>query len=155
MLDVNNIMNSLELKIWVVGCSVLAIKMWANTLIQGISRIKYNAFDIPEDASKLGAFYKKDLNYSQTKHFLDERGAACWRNDLENIPLFLFLSLAFVLINGSYQWLVCYFSIFIIARISHTVCYFMRAQPWRSFSFDLGFITTIILTIHNLCLVFS
>lgn len=148
-------MISLQLKIWIVGCSILAIKMWANTLVQGLSRIKYNAFDIPEDATKLGAFYKKDLHYSKTKHFLDERGAACWRNDLENIPLFLFLSLAYVLIGGNYKWLLGYFVIFIIARISHTVCYFMRAQPWRSFSFDLGFITSIILCIHNLYLVFS
>lgn len=147
-------MVSLQLKIWVVGCSILAIKMWANTLVQGISRIKYNAFDIPEDATKLGAFYKKDLNYSETKHFLDERGAACWRNDLENIPLFLLLSLGYVLIGGNYKWLLGYFSIFIIARISHTVCYFRQAQPWRSFSFDLGFITSIILMIHNLYLVF-
>lgn len=149
------VVDSLALKIWLAGCSSLAFKMWANTIIQSIARVKHNAFDIPEDAEKLGNFYKMDLNYSPTKHFIDERGAACWRNDLENIPLFLFLTLGYVLIGGGYQWLLGYFCVFILARISHTACFVMQAQPWRSFSFDVGFIATIALSIHNLVLVFD
>lgn len=145
-------MDSLTLKVWIVGCAALAVKMWANTIVQSYARVKYNAFDIPEDASRLGDFYRKDLKYSETKHFLDERGAACWRNDLENIPLFLFLSLGYVLIGGFWKWLVGYFLVFIIARISHTVCFVRAAQPWRSFSFDVGFIATIVLTVHILIL---
>lgn len=148
-------MSTIALKIWVVGAAILAVKMWANTIVQSIARVKYNAFDIPEDAEKLGSFYKKDLKFAEKKHFLDERGAACWRNDLENIPLFLLLALGFVLIGGSGKWLIGYFSIFIIARISHTVCFLKAAQPWRSFSFDLGFIATIALTIHSVCLALS
>lgn len=148
-------MTTVALKIWVVGTAILALKMWANTIIQSIARVRYNAFDIPEDAEKLGAFYKKDLKYSEKKHFLDERGAACWRNDLENIPLFLLLTLGFVLMEGSPAWLIGYFVIFTLARISHTACFVLGAQPWRSFSFDIGFIATIALTIHNVYLALS
>jgi len=45
-----------------------------------------------------------------------KRAAMAWRNDLENIPIFLFLGLIYVTLGCSPEGAYIYFTIFIVAR---------------------------------------
>lgn len=114
-------MSEVTLKFWIVCTFILALKMWANSAVQAIARFKYKTFVNPEDAKFFGAMLKTDMSVQSVEHPLVQRATLCWRNDLENIPLFMVLSLGYVLIGGSEIWALVYFSVFVFARVLHTI----------------------------------
>lgn len=78
-----------------------------------------------------GAEFKEDTGMAW-------RAGRCWQNDLENIPLYLFVSLAYVLAGGPELWACVLFGVYTAARVSHTLCYMLALQPWRVISFATG-----------------
>jgi len=78
-----------------------------------------------------------------------------WRNDLENIPIFLFLGLIYVLAGGPAGPAAIYFTVFTVARILHTITYLRGMQPWRTISYTVGGLATLALAIHVLILAFG
>jgi microsomal prostaglandin-E synthase 1 len=58
---------------------------------------------------------------------------------------FLLLGLVFVLIGGPAAIAIVLFTIFTAARIAHSVSYLRGVQPWRTHSFVVGGLTTIVL----------
>ena len=79
--------------------------------------------------------------------------AAVWRNDLENIPLFLVIALGFVLAGGTNVWLRIYCGVFVVARVAHTLFYAWPRQPYRNIAYQTGLIGTAALVVHLLTLV--
>ena len=73
-----------------------------------------------------------------------------WRNDLENIPIFLFLGLIYVTLGCWPEGAFMYFTIFIIARILHTIAYLNGMQPWRTIFFTFGMAICVALSIQIL-----
>ncbi|GAA3928585.1 MAPEG family protein [Litoribacillus peritrichatus] len=147
-------LNDSLLKYWVISAVVLFLKMSANSVIQGFYRMKYQRFVNPEDAKAFGALIGKSVeNYSED-HPMAVRAAGCWRNDLENIPMFLILGLGFVLMGGNTAWGLIYFSVFTVSRVFHTVCFMLALQPWRNIAYDLGLITGLVMALHLLIMVF-
>jgi uncharacterized MAPEG superfamily protein len=59
------------------------------------------------------------------------RAGRCWQNDLENIPLYLFISLGYVIAGGPPFWAAILFGTYTVARVAHTICYLRALQPWR------------------------
>src|SRR5690606_25721199 len=112
----------------------------------------YKSFVNPEDAKTFGAMLKTEMSVLPSEHPLVQRAALCWRNDLENIPLFMILSLGYVLIGGSEMWALTYFSVFVFARVLHTIFYMSMAQPWRTLAYELGAFATLVMAIHALYL---
>src|SRR5690606_19386696 len=100
-----------------------------------------------------GNVLKSRLEVSQVEHPTAERAAFCWRNDLENIPLFLILALGFVLVGGSTEWGLVYFAVYAIARISHTVFYMCMLQPWRTIAYEIGAVATVLMAAHTVYIV--
>jgi glutathione S-transferase len=112
---------------------LLFVKMLVNSGVQGYHRIGKSAFAIPEDAR----FFGKKEPLAQDLPEV-QRASAVWRNDLENIPIFLFLGLVYVLVGGSPDAAPYYFGTFVVARYAHMLFYLNAMQPWRFLAFLVG-----------------
>jgi uncharacterized MAPEG superfamily protein len=117
---------------YAVATMLLFLKMFAISAYQGFHRIGKSTFKTPEDAAFVGAKpAAEELPQVQ-------RAAKAWLNDLENIPIFLALGVAYLLVEaspGSAAWL---FLTFTGARYLHTVFYLAGVQPWRTVAYAVG-----------------
>lgn len=135
---------------WFICAAILWFKMFANSLVQGINRIQNRSFTRPDDA----AFFGKGAKVQTEELPIVQRAAACWRNDLENIPMFLILGLGFVLADGPATGALIYFGLFTVARIAHTVFYLRPTQPWRNIAYQVGNLMALAMIGHTLLLLF-
>ena len=120
------------LRIYTITAIVLALKMAAISIVQGRSRVSAGVFTNPEDARTFGA------QQSNTEAPMVERGSKAWRNDLENIPIFLIIAWIYVAAGLSASAFVIYCIVFMAARIVHTICYLNAIQPARTIAFTIG-----------------
>ena len=132
---------------WVTTLKVI-FKMRADSVVHGIGRVKTKTFVTAENARF----------FAQAPPAPDEapivkRAAAAWRNDIENIPIFLFLGLIYITLGCWPEGVYIYFTIFIIARILHTIAYLNGMQPWRTIFFTVGMIVCVALSIEILATV--
>jgi uncharacterized MAPEG superfamily protein len=141
------------LKLWLLCTIVLALKMWANALVQAYARFRYRQFVNPEDASLVGQLMGKPRPPATQEHPLVQRAERCWRNDLENIPMFLLVALGYGLLGGSAGWGAVYLGTFAIARTAHTLFYLVGLQPWRFLAYLVGVGATGALAVHSLALI--
>lgn len=115
------------------GCVVLLmIKMLAISCYQGYFRMRFRAFVNVEDAAVFG---RPALAVERPEVI---RGMQAWRNDLENIPLFMALgglAVALHVPGVATAWLC---GVFTVARVLHTVTYLAGLQPWRTLSYAIG-----------------
>ena len=135
---------------WFICAVILWLKMFANSLVQGAYRIRNKSFVRPDDA----AYFGKGTEPIQEELPIVQRASACWRNDLENIPMFLILGLGFVRTEGPAGPALIYFGLFTVARIAHTILYLRPTQPWRNLAYQLGTLTTLAMIVHTLVLLF-
>ena len=119
------------LKIWVASLLILFVKMHFNSGMQKRGRLAEGGYPRPEDAEMFGVKTKEDTG-------LAWRAGRCWQNDLENIPLYLFVSLAYVLAGGPELWAYVLFGAYTAARVAHTACYLLALQPWRLICYATG-----------------
>ncbi len=66
-------------------------------------------------------------------------------NAMANIVPFAILGLVFVLAGGSGTAAAAIFGVFTFARLAHSFAYLGGKQPWRTLSFGLGAVTTLVL----------
>ena len=132
------------LKMYAITAIVLSLKMAAISIVQGRGRVVTGVFVNPEDAR---AFAGKE---SPTEAPAVERASRAWRNDLENIPIFLILAWIYVAAGLSSMAFVIYGLIFMAARIVHTICYLNAIQPIRTIAFTVGALAMLALVIHLL-----
>jgi microsomal prostaglandin-E synthase 1 len=66
-------------------------------------------------------------------------------NAMANIVPFAILGLVFVLAGGSGTAAAAIFGVFTLARVAHSFAYLGGRQPWRTLSFGLGAVTTLVL----------
>lgn len=103
----------------------LFLKTSLTSAVQIVTRIRTRVFLVPEDATAFG------LRPREAEVPLIQRCTNVWRNDAENLPLFLALALSYVLLGApaSAGWL---FALFVALRYLHTLAYLLRRQPWRA-----------------------
>jgi glutathione S-transferase len=116
-----------------VSAVVLFWKMFAVSMSQGYFRFTSKKFVNPEDAKAFGGLEPAS---AESPGVL--RAQAVWRNDLENIPIFLALGLLYVMLEASPTAAPWYFGVFTASRIIHTISYMMGLQPWRFLAFSTG-----------------
>jgi glutathione S-transferase len=116
--------------------------MSAISVAQGRARIAAGVFVNPEDAKTFGA------SQAPEEAPAVQRAARAWRNDLENIPIFLILSWIYVAAGLSSTAFVIYCVVFTIARVAHTVCYLNSIQPMRTIAYTVGALATLALMVH-------
>ncbi|HYB98879.1 MAG TPA: MAPEG family protein [Candidatus Limnocylindrales bacterium] len=119
------------MRAYAVTTVLLFFKMVLNSTLQGYHRMGRRQFVHAEDAKFFGGASGEDLPAVQ-------RLNAVWRNDLENIPIFLFLALVFVLVEASPDGAGWYFGTFVAARYAHTFFFINGVQPWRFLAYTLG-----------------
>jgi uncharacterized MAPEG superfamily protein len=130
------------MRLYALTTIVLALKMSAISIAQGRARTKANAFSNPEDAAMFGgATVPQEVAGVQ-------RAAKAWLNDLENIPIFLFLALIYAIAGLSPNMFIIYCAVFTVARILHTFFYLNAMQPWRTIAYTVGALTSLALMIH-------
>jgi len=106
--------------------------MSAISVVQGVARTREKKFVNPEDARTLHGDAVADEVATV------QRAARAWRNDLENIPIFLILAWIYVSAGLSTTPFVIYCAVFVAARILHTICYLNAIQPLRTISYTVG-----------------
>lgn len=120
------------LKMYALTAFVLTLKMAWISVVQGIGRTNSKVFTIPEDARMFGG----QLAAAEVPSV--DRAARAWRNDLENIPIFLILAGIYVMAglpDGPFEVYCC---VFMAMRILHTYFYLKGIQPWRTVAFTIG-----------------
>ncbi|MBW7471691.1 MAPEG family protein [Marinobacter sp. F4218] len=134
-----------QVEYWYAIASVLLFfKMFAISAYQGFHRIGKLTFKIPEDAAFVGREpAEEELPQVQ-------RAARAWLNDLENIPVFLALGVAYIWVeatSGMAPWL---FMVFTAARYLHTLFYLGGIQPWRTVAYAVGVVCMFIMSFQIL-----
>ncbi len=130
------------LRMYAITTIVLALKMAAISVVQGRARASAGVFTNPEDAKTFGA------QFASTEPPAVERANKAWRNDLENIPIFLIIAWIYVYAGLAAGAFVIYCVIFMAARIVHTFCYLNARQPARTIAFTVGALTALAMMIH-------
>jgi uncharacterized MAPEG superfamily protein len=132
------------MKLYALVTVILYFKMSAISIVQGVARTRAKAFALPEDAKLFGNVPPVTEEIPTV-----QRAARAWRNDLENIPIFLFLALIYVLSSPSLgTGAVIYFWVFVVARIAHTIFFLNAMQPWRTIAYTIGALATLALAIN-------
>jgi glutathione S-transferase len=116
--------------------------MAAIAITQARGRVGSLVFVNPEDAK---LFHGREATEEAPAV---QRASRAWRNDLENIPIFLILAWIYVAGGLQVTAFVIYCVIFMIARIVHTVCYLNSIQPMRTIAFTIGVLTMLAMIIH-------
>jgi uncharacterized MAPEG superfamily protein len=123
---------------------ILTLKMAWISVVQGIARTNAKVFTVPEDAKMFGG------KVAATEVPAVERAARAWRNDLENIPIFLILAAIYVMAGLSRGPFEIYCVVFIVMRILHTYSYLNSIQPWRTVAFTVGALAMFALVVNLL-----
>lgn len=109
----------------------LFLKTTMTSLLQVVARFRTGSFSAPEDAKWAG------VRLAPADGGLVQRCSNVWRNDTENLPLFLALALGYVLLGASQESASMLFALYVALRYMHTVAYLRGLQPWRAL-FYLG-----------------
>jgi glutathione S-transferase len=134
-----------EYQFYALTTVILFFKMSANSVVQGVARTSSKTFVTPEDAR----FFAHSAPAADEAPMV-KRAAMAWRNDLENIPIFLFLGLIYVTLNVWPQGAFIYFSVFAVARILHTIAYLNGMQPARTIFYTIGAVVCFAMAIQIL-----
>mgnify|MGYP003346307220 CR=1 FL=1 len=125
------------------GC-ILALKVLVMAPLTAVQRFKHKAFANPEDTVMHKVKPKTQDNV--------ERVRRAHLNDLENIPIFLMVSLAYILTNPAVWFATMLFRVFTLCRILHTVVYAIVVipQPARALAFFGGLAVTAYMSVQAL-----
>ena len=134
-----------EYQFYALTTVILFFKMFAISIVQGIGRVNAKQFVTAEDAR----FFAHAAPAPDEAPIV-KRAAMAWRNDLENIPIFLLLGLIYVTLGCWPEGAFIYFTLFVVARILHTIMFLLGLQPWRTIFFTFGLAVCIILATNIL-----
>ncbi|XP_066140038.1 prostaglandin E synthase-like [Euwallacea fornicatus] len=137
--------NNPQFATYLIVSSLLILKMCGLTLLTIFQRYKNKVFISEEDM-------KMRPGATVETHPDVERVRRAFQNDLENIPAFLFIALAYLFIQVP-DWVVHFlFYLFLIARTMHSIVYaiYVVPQPARAICFVLGLTVIGYLSFHVL-----
>ena len=110
----------------------LFAKTTLTSVLQVASRVRAGAFPIPEDARMMRR------SPAQAEATFVQRCAHVWRNDTENLPLFLALAFAYTLLGGPAGPAQLLFGVYVVLRFAHTGVFLLGLQPWRALVYLSG-----------------
>jgi uncharacterized membrane protein YecN with MAPEG domain len=129
----------------------LFLKMFAVAGVQGVQRMKSRAFTRPDDA----AFFGKGATPAAQEVPIVERAQNTLRNDVENIPIFLFLMLAYAQLGAWPLGAALYGAAFVLARVTHTLAYLQPRQPLRNRAYLVGQLLMFVMSGHIVAAAFG
>lgn len=104
----------------------LFLKTTLTSVLQVSTRLRSRMFTLPEDAALMRVKARRE------EAVFVQRCANVWRNDVENLPLFLVLALSYVLLGGTADSAAPLFAGYVALRYMHTLAYLRGLQPWRA-----------------------
>lgn len=110
----------------------LFAKTTLTSVLQVLSRLRAGVFPIPEDARLLRR------KPAEAEAPFVRRCANVWRNDTENLPLFLALALAYTLLGAPAALASQLFAAYVLLRYAHTIVFLLGLQPWRALLYLTG-----------------
>jgi len=129
-----------------VYSSILLLKMLIMAFLTAYYRITKKVFSNPEDAANMGEKAKVKYDDSDV-----ERVRRCHLNDMENIYVFVLVSIMYCLTNPSPYWAVWHFRIFTASRIIHMIAYLGQVpQPARGLAFGIGTVVNVSMIVQTL-----
>ena len=126
---------------YVVACILLCLNLLALWVASGTVRAKGGVAINPEDGARFGAPVS-DIDPPPVARLLRAH-----RNAEATIYPFLLVGLLFVLMGGRAVIAIPVFSIFVVARIGHSIAYFRALQPWRTIAFAVSLLAILSLMI--------
>lgn len=114
------------LPVFILALVALFLKTTLTSVLQVTTRLRSRMFTIPEDAALMRVKVK------QEEAAFVQRCASVWRNDVENLPLFLALALSYVLLGATPESAGTLFAAYVALRYAHTFAYLRGLQPWRA-----------------------
>jgi uncharacterized membrane protein YecN with MAPEG domain len=133
------------LQTYALTAIVLELKMAALAVVQGRGRMSTGQFPLPEDAKMFHGGAEAPAEAPVV-----DRASKAWRNDLENIPIFLILAGIYVAADLSSKAFAFYCVVFMVARILHTYTFLKAIQPWRTVTFTISALAMFAMMIHIL-----
>lgn|GEM_PF-917721 len=118
-----------------LALTALFAKTTLTSVLQVISRLRSGVFPIPEDARLMGR------KPAPAEADFVRRCANVWRNDTENLPLFMGLGLAYVLLGAPSGTAQLLFGAYVALRYAHTAVFLRGLQPWRAVLYLAGLAT--------------
>lgn len=112
--------------------AALFAKTTFTSVLQVLSRLRAGVFPIPEDARLMGK------QPAQAEADFVRRCANVWRNDTENLPLFMALGLTYVLLGAPAAAAQLFFAAYVALRYVHTAVFLLGLQPWRAVLYLAG-----------------
>ncbi len=137
-------------EVFALAVVILFIKMLGVAFVQGAVRTMNDQFVRPEDAEMYGSGEIAEQDVP-----LADRAQRALRNDVENIPIFLFLAWAALQLEVWAYGFTVYTSVFVVARILHTATYLKSVQPFRTIAYAIGSLMSVALSVHIVMAVLS
>ncbi len=134
---------STAFELYAVVTVILFLKMWALSLVQIYNRVKSDAFTKPEDAVAFGG----GTPVAEDPPIV-QRATMAWRNDLENIPIFLALAWVYIFLKAWPGGAAFYLLTFTAARIVHSYAFVNALQPLRFIAYAVGLLVCFAMSAH-------
>ena len=138
------------LDVFALAVVVLFLKMLSVAWLQGAVRTKHDQFVRPEDAEAYGSGEVAEEDVA-----LADRAQRALRNDVENIPIFLFLAWCGLEFGVWEAGMVAYLGVFVGARVLHTITYLKALQPYRTLAYAVGNFMSLAVAGHVVVAVFG
>lgn len=117
-----------------IALVALFLKTTLTSILQVTGRIRSRTVVLPEDA----ALFRIKPQAAESPFV--QRCANVWRNDVENLPLFIALALSYVLLGAPPESAQALFAAYVALRYLHTMVYLCGLQPWRMLAYCAGLI---------------
>ncbi|HMK88675.1 MAG TPA: MAPEG family protein [Methylocystis sp.] len=129
---------------YAVTCVVLCLNLLTLWISSGAIRAKSGVAINPEDGARYGA------SVSEFDPPAVARLLRAHRNAEAMIYPFLLLGLLYVFAGGTAAIALPIFTIFVVARIAHSIVYLKAMQPWRTIAFATSLLAIIALMIATI-----
>lgn len=129
-----------------LALAALFAKTTLTSALQVSSRLRAGVFPIPEDARLM----RKQPAGAEAAFV--QRCANVWRNDTENLPMFLALGLAYVLLGAPAGPAQALFGAYVLLRYAHTGVFLLGLQPWRALMYLSGLAVCWAIAVQSLLL---
>jgi glutathione S-transferase len=136
---------------YLIAASIMILKLMAQGWMTVFRMIRSDAGLLnPEDLLP-GPANRHPRPEQLTRNEYVDRSRRMHRNDIENIPAFLACGLLYVAIGPSPIAANALFSVFVVARLAHTLAYGTRQRhEVRAILFSIGSIAVIIMAVQVL-----
>ena len=129
---------------YAVTSVVLCLNLLALWVASGAVRARCGVAINPEDGER----YR--VRVSELDPPRVARCLRAHRNAEATIYPFLLLGLVYVLAGGNVWIAVPIFALFVMARLAHSIVYLRGVQPWRTITFAISLMATMILMLATL-----